>query len=114
VRQKRHWAEDGPVRDVGALVLHQFLTPDAVLPLDFLGSGAFSLVGERPRRVESGDIRFRDDWLFTDDAPDDERAKRFRALARGYGQGSQGTQHTTKKPQQIPPGTGRAVRAPPP
>jgi hypothetical protein len=70
-------------------VLHQFIAPDEVLPLDFLGSGAFSLVGERPRRVESGDIRFRRDWLFTEEAPYAERAKRFLALARGYGQGSQ-------------------------
>ena len=79
------WAEDGPSRDVGALVLHQFLSPDVVLPLAFLGTAEFSLVGEQARRVESGDIRFRSDWLFADETTDAERTRRFRAVSLGYG-----------------------------
>lgn len=79
------WAEDGPSRDVGALVLHQYLRPDAVLPLAFLGSAELSLVGERARGVRSADIRFRRDWLFADETAYDDRARRFLALAVGYG-----------------------------
>ena len=79
------WAEGGPSRDVGALILHQFLSPDVVLPLGFLGSAELSLVGERPRRVESGDIRFDRDWLFAEETAYATRAKRFLALAQGYG-----------------------------
>ena len=79
------WAEDGPCRDIGALVLHQFVSPKAVLQLDFLGSAAFSLVGERPRCLKSGDIRFPEDWLFVDETSPVERDRRFRALSRGYG-----------------------------
>jgi hypothetical protein len=81
----RLWAEDGPARDVGVVVLHQFLSPGGVLPLDFLGDATLSLVGERPRRVESGNIRFLRDWLFTDETPYAERASRVLAVSLGYG-----------------------------
>lgn len=81
----QRWSEDGASRDVGVLVLHQFLSPDAALPLAFLGSAQFSLVGERPRRVEAGDIRFQREWLFADETPYAERSSRFLALAQGYG-----------------------------
>jgi hypothetical protein len=79
------WAEDGPAGDVGVLVLHQYLRPDAVLPLDFLGSGAFSLVGEPARRVDEADVRFGNDWRFAMGEVVEERDLRFLALARGYG-----------------------------
>jgi hypothetical protein len=82
---KRRWAEDGPNCDVGVVVLHQYLSPQTVLKLDFLGSAEFSLIGEPPRRVASTDIRFIPDWLFTTETPYQERAKRFEALSIGYG-----------------------------
>ena len=79
------WAEDGPGGDVGVLVLHQYLRPDDVLPLDFLGGAAFSLVGERARRVAEDDIRFSDDWRFVGGGPVEKWDKRFRHLSEGYG-----------------------------
>jgi len=81
----RLWTEDGPAREVGALVLHQFLSAKDVLPLGFLGSASFSLVGESPRGIETGDIRFRREWLFTAETPYANRASRFLALSDGYG-----------------------------
>jgi hypothetical protein len=82
---KRRWAADGHSRDVGVVFLHQYLSPRATLAVDFLGSAAFSLVGEQPRRVQRGDICFPPDWLFTEEVPNEERAKHFQALSDGYG-----------------------------
>jgi len=79
------WHEDGQSKDVGVVVLHQYTRPGERLALKFLGSSGFSLVGIPPRRVEANQIRFRDDWMFTDSATHDERGRRFRALSRGYG-----------------------------
>jgi hypothetical protein len=81
----RLWAENGPASDVGVLMMHQFLSPDSALPLDFLGSAAFRFVGEKPRRVQQGDIRFLREWLFTEEMPYRERVHRFLALHEGYG-----------------------------
>jgi hypothetical protein len=81
----RLWAEDGPGADVGVLVLHQYLRPKEVLSLEFLGGAAFSLVGERARRVDKDTIRFRKDWRFVDGALVAERDKRFLHLSEGYG-----------------------------
>jgi hypothetical protein len=81
----RLWAKDGPARDVGVVVLHQFLSPGRSLPLDFLGDATFSVAGERPRRIERGDIRFLRDWPFTQETPYAERQGRFMALSLGYG-----------------------------
>lgn len=80
------WREDGPSSNVGVMVLHQYRRPDERLPLEFLGSSGFSLVGIPARRVKENDIRFRDDWVFMDSPMDAERGKRFYALSRGYGQ----------------------------
>lgn len=79
------WAEDGPGRDIGVVVLHQFLRPGSALGLDFLGSATFSLLGEPPRSVDSAAIRFPRHWLFTNETPYKERVRRFLALAEGYG-----------------------------
>ena len=86
----RHWAEDGPNSDVGVVLLHQFLRPNAALTFDFLGSAAFSLVGEPPRRLERGNIRFESDWLFTEETPNQELAEHFLALSVGYGKQKHG------------------------
>jgi hypothetical protein len=79
------WAEHGAARDVGVVVLHQFLGPGAELPLNFLGGAAFTLVGTKPRRVDRADIRFQRDWLFTAETPYGDRVHRFLALSEGYG-----------------------------
>ena len=79
------WKEDGPDSDVGVLILHQYLRPDAVVPLEFLGSAAFSLVGRPARRVARDDVRFSSDWRFTNGTPLEERDERFLALSQGYG-----------------------------
>ncbi|MGH3082780.1 MAG: hypothetical protein ACRDNP_01750 [Gaiellaceae bacterium] len=81
------WNDDGPARDVGVVVLHQYLGTGERLSLDFLGSAAFSLLGERARGVEDQKIQFADDWCFVRGgaivARDDD--ERFRELARGWG-----------------------------
>jgi len=82
---KRLWGKDGLNPDIGMLVLHQFLSPGVALPLDFLGSAAFSLVGESPRGVDRDDIRFERDWLFTEETLYAEREASFLALSLGYG-----------------------------
>jgi hypothetical protein len=79
-----HWRDDGPSADVGVVVLHQYRLPDDRLELKFLGGSGFSLVGIDARRVEEDQICHSHDWLFTDNATDDVRGKRFRALSKGY------------------------------
>lgn len=82
---RRRWTEQGRNRDVGMVVLHQFLSPGATLALDFLGAASFELVGQQPRAVKARDIEFRPDWLFTEQATANQLRERFRALALGYG-----------------------------
>ena len=86
----RRWTENGANRDVGVLVLHQYLAPGAAVALEFLGSAAFTIVGAEPRRVDRAALRFSRDWLFTHDTPYAERAKRFLDVANGYGSDGNG------------------------
>jgi len=79
------WNDEGPARDVGVVVLHQYLREKEVLLLEFLGSAGFSLVGERPRSVAEKDVRFAADWRFVGGGKILQNDKRFLALARGYG-----------------------------
>jgi hypothetical protein len=81
-RHADHWK--GRAEDIGVLVLHQYLRPGAALPLEFLGGAAFSLIGEKARRVERGDIRFDSDWRFATGAAVETGDERFLALSQGY------------------------------
>jgi hypothetical protein len=82
---QRRWAEDGPNTDVGVLVLHQYLSPGTELELNFIGSASLRRVGVPPRSIARADIDFPPEWLFTDNAPLDERRRHIRALSVGYG-----------------------------
>jgi hypothetical protein len=86
-RFTRLWADDddAPSRDVGVIVMHQYLPRDSRLKLGFLGGAEFSLVGQEPRRLDNADLRSDDAWPFVDEIGQGERAKRFLRLSTGYG-----------------------------
>ena len=81
-RFTRLWDDDG---DVGVIVMHQYLPRDMRLKLGFLSGAGFTLVGEQPRPIDNGQLRFDDAWPFLDGAGKAERARRFLRLSTGYG-----------------------------
>jgi len=84
------WSDDGPARDVGVVVLHQYLREGEILNLGFLESASFSFVGVRARPVGEKKVGFAWGWRFAEGGEATERDPRFLALARGYGRDQNG------------------------